>query len=357
MADNNSFVDMFEHPVVFMHEINTLPAFEHVIAQVPGILKYDRVVSIAGEDDIVLLKNKPEKSYLNWLNSVNLGSKHIIYVEGTPEETLPNRIIKNGYKLQVEKLIGHQKGVVSPYYGGPEEENASNHLGLPMYANTSLVLKYDSKIRFKSLCKEINVPVIEDYVYDLSEGKGIFISILNDMIKETGKVIIRGEFGASASTTHILDSLNIFEIRGILEKNHGNNRLIIEPFYETLSSPSSVWFLREDKGIKHLRTSNQVLENGISHAGNEFPVRFDEELVKEYSVRIARHLSKEGFIGPFGIDYIETEKGMFATECNPRMTGAIYPWEIVSKLEKNEEIKAARSKISIYLRKMCPSEN
>lgn len=79
--------------------------------------------------------------------------------------------------------------------------------------------------------------------------------------------------------------------------------------------------------------------------GNEFPVHFDERQIKKLSYLIAEQFMREGYIGPFGLDYIETKDGIFAAECNPRVTGSIYPWELVTRLENRDhtQIPAARS--------------
>jgi hypothetical protein len=109
-----------------------------------------------------------------------------------------------------------------------------------------------------------------------------------------------------------------------------------------------VWFISKNKKIIHLRTSNQLLDEGTSHIGNEFPVDFDEKLVQRISYTLVKRLSLDGFIGPLGIDFVETKEGMFVAECNPRVTGAMYPWELVYHLEKNATINAARAQ-NIYL--------
>ncbi|MFQ6126892.1 MAG: ATP-grasp domain-containing protein, partial [Candidatus Heimdallarchaeota archaeon] len=216
-------------------------------------------------------------------------------------------------------------------------------LGLYMYAKPDVVQRFDSKINFKHLCREVGVPVVEYAIFKTRQGVHELVQLIKMMSNKTGKVIVRGEYGASASTTYVLDRLDYSLINEIVASSKPEDRYLVEPFYKTLSSPSSVWFITKIRTIVLLRTSNQLLEEGISHAGNEFPVQFAEEQVNRYSFRIAKRLAEEGFLGPFGIDYIETEKGLYATECNPRVTGAMYPWELVSILEKKGSIKAARS--------------
>ena len=81
--NNGSFVDLLGSPIVFLHEINTLPNFSKIISQVEGIEKYDRAISIARPDDVILTKTQPEKAYLDWLRSVNLGTDKIIVLNGS----------------------------------------------------------------------------------------------------------------------------------------------------------------------------------------------------------------------------------------------------------------------------------
>jgi hypothetical protein len=114
-----TFVDLLGSPIVFLHEINTLPNFSKIISQVDGIEKYDRAISIARPNDIVLTKSQPEKAYLNWLRSVNLGTEKIIVLTGNSEETLPERVLNNGTKYRIESYIQSDKNpaILSPYFG------------------------------------------------------------------------------------------------------------------------------------------------------------------------------------------------------------------------------------------------
>lgn len=342
---NRSFVELLGSPRVFLHEITTLPGLTKLIAQVDGIQKYDRAIAIARPEDVILLKSRPEKSYLQWLEDVGLGSQKIIVLNGKNTETLPERVLNKDITQKLEALLGSTKNqaVLSPYYGGPLEKHASDWLGLFMYAEPDAVQRFDSKINFKQLCKKVGVPVVEFAIFDTRQGVHELVQLIKIMSSKTGKVIVRGEYGASASTTYVLDHLDLKLINEIVDSSKPGDRYLVEPFYKTLSSPSSVWFITKARTIVHLRTSNQLLEEGIIHVGNEFPVQFDEEQVNSYSFRIAKRLAEECFLGPFGIDYIETEKGIYATECNPRVTGAMYPWELVFILEKKGPIKAARA--------------
>ena len=342
---SGSFVNLLGSPVVFLHDINTLPNFSKIISQVDGIEKYERALSIARPEDVVITKYHPEKSYLQWLQEIGLGSNKLLVLNGTTNDTLPERVINYHTKGLLRTTLGNEKNnaIISPYYGGPLEHRASTYLGLEMYAATKLVMKFDSKIIFKTLCREIGVPVLDASMCTITPSMRDLVDTIRYSMDETGKVIVKGEFGASASTTYVLDHVNSSVIREINHCSQLGDHYLVEPFFDSLSQPSSVWFISKDKKIVHLRTSNQLLDEETSHIGNEFPVEFNEKRVQELSFKIAKRLCLEGFIGPFGIDYVETKDGMFAAECNPRVTGAMYPWELVYRLEKKGSVKAARA--------------
>jgi hypothetical protein len=356
---SGSFVELMGSPIVFMHDINTLPKFTKVISQVVGIDKYERALSVARSEDVVITKYTPDRDYLKWLEKVGLGSRKIIVLNGKSQETLPERIMKYQVKDELRALLGTRKvsAKVSPYYGGSLEQQASKHLELEMYAKAKTVKKFDSKINFKNLCRKIGVPVITDTIFTIdSKVKGTqhLLEIIKDKMSETGKVIVKGEYGASASTTYVFERIDSSLLKEIISSSQLGDRYLVEPFYNSLSQPSSVWFISSDRRIVHLKTSNQILDEKTSHIGNEFPVDFDEDKVQKLSSKIATYLSMEGFIGPFGIDYVETWNGMFAAECNPRVTGAMYPWELVHRLESNGSIKAARTEnIHLHRRGLC----
>ena len=359
--ENGSYVDLLGSPRVFLHEINTLPMFSKIISAVDEIEKYERVLPISRTNDIVLAKSEPEKSYVQWLRSVGLGAGKLLVVNGKTNETLPERVLKNGFRNKVDNYLGKQKehASVCPYYGGRLEQNASRHLNLNMYANSKLVRKYDSKVNFKALCKNVGVPVVEDVILDRrsnlsKENLNSNLKKIQELLSFTGKIIVKGEFGASGSTTHVYNNFEMKNLKQIVVAHDPNNKILIEPFFRLTSSPSSLWFISQDKTISHIKTSDQFFSDQVVHEGNEFPFKFNEKEINTLSFKIATQLAKNGYIGPFGIDFIESDNNFYAVECNPRVTGATYPWELVhllnSKHGKSDYIKSARAQ-NIHLSK------
>lgn len=358
-----SYVDLLGSPRVFMHEINTLPMFSKIASRVDEIEKYERVLPISRPNDIVLTKTMPEKAYQKWLHSVGLGQGKVVVVTGSSNETLPERAVKNGLRKKLDDYYGDKKKLVnfSPYYGGLLESRASQHLDLQMYANSNLVLKYDSKINFKNLCKSVGVPIIEDVTISRQTDKStknlhILLGSITEFLSKSDKLIVKGEFGASGSTTTTYTDFDLQKLKQLVNQAKLDNcSYMVEPFLPSTASPSSLWFISKEHYITHIRTSNQVLSSdGLVHTGNEFPVPFNEEELRNLSYKVANKLNQEGYIGPFGMDYIVSKGKFYAVECNPRVTGANYPWELVHLLNNKhgpcDFVKAARSQ-NVHLSK------
>jgi hypothetical protein len=165
---HGSLVESLGIQRVFVHDIDTLRGFGDIIHQVPGIRKYDRAIAIARSEDVVFLKSAPDKAYLQWLGEVGLGSRNLVVISGREDMSLPERIMKNGSKNQLDMLLGDSRSsaVFSPYYGGRLEKRASEYLGLFMYSNTEVAEDMDNKIGFKLLCRKMGIPVVEESIID-----------------------------------------------------------------------------------------------------------------------------------------------------------------------------------------------
>jgi hypothetical protein len=312
-----SYVELLGARRVFAHDVMTIPGIERILDSIPDACLYDRVVPVAREGDVVCLREEAEDAYLDWLESAGLGTRNVCAVPGPLKEPVSDRIVRAEAKGEIEKFLRGRSGpaVFSPYFAGEPERKASEYLGIPMYSDTRLAWKLNSKVHFKDMCRALGVPVLRSSVFRADEGAEALAARVADMIDETGVACIRGEHSSSASAMYLFPKVDEELIRKVLRESDKGEKYVVEPFCKkVLSSPSSTWFITREKKIYHLRTSNQILDRGVVHCGNEFPVTFDVPLVKGYALKIARHFLEENFIGPFGFDFIETEKEIFAVQ-------------------------------------------
>jgi len=333
---------MMNCPTIFLHDISTLPGYEKV-GFIIGIDRYDRVLSIARPQDLVLLKEQPDQDYLAWLEEVGLGKRNVLVLDDK-DGTLPERVLHPDVKNAVTTWHDSQqaRAIISPYYCGSLEERASTYLGIPMYASSKATELFNSKIHFKNLCNQIGVKTIEGTIVEIGRDNEKLRDALYQYGVSSGRVIIRGEYGASGSSVHIAEKPEDAET--VIAKSIDGDRYLVEPFLKVSSSPSSLWFVTKNGKCAHMRTSDQILDHGIVHEGNNVPPQYDEHVINDIAFEIVHAMSNQGFIGALGIDFIVTNQGIFPTECNPRFTGASYPWELLNRIEQQVHIPYARAK-------------
>jgi hypothetical protein len=366
--------------IVFMHDSMSQPGGDdpRLFEKVKGIELYDRALSLARRGDVVFLQEPPVEGFQEYLLDAGFGTEHIIVVQG--KGLLPEKICNNGTFEKLNTLLGSHRAVVSVYQGEHVDFNAVHHIdpgnNLNVYATppSQNANKYSSKIEFKALCERLGVPVVprgeilqvtEDHAQDLDA----LVHKVKNIAQETGGVIIRGEYGSSGSTTvDDLRNISLFSeeaIPSILQKrvlfpSSLDDRYLIEPFYTMDSSPSSTWFVTKHQELKngvdaletkggetvHLRTSDQIM-SGVVHEGNEFPGFLSpaqEHEIKQYTYAIVSHLALQGYIGPIGVDWIKVNNQFYASEANPRITGAMYGWENIRRREirHKKQVEAGR---------------
>ena len=118
----------------------------------------------------------------------------------------------------------------------------------------------------------------------------------------------------------------------------GEEKVIIEPFLDVVSTPNDQWAIGIDGAIHHLGLADQICENGMVHIGTQnFPQPLSRvsEYIMQTSGSIVDHMAASGYKGVLGIDYIVTDDGIFPVENNARFNGSTYVRLILDQLEKH----------------------
>jgi hypothetical protein len=158
----------------------------------------------------------------------------------------------------------------------------------------------------------------------------------------TGRVIIRGAFGASGSSVFVVgrDKCDLRNcLQAIAEQRH-TDVYVVEPFLDVVVSPNVGMFIDpHDGAISCLSVSDQIMDDQVRHVGNQFPsqARFAEQMVAA-SIRACRWLRDHGTTGFLGFDFCEyrvpgnRDRQFFFAELNPRFNAATYPTHLLARL-------------------------
>lgn len=304
--------------------------------------KCERALAGASEDDVVVLRGRLDQEYYTWLRSHDLGPGNVVeYKESTRNLSLSECIVKHPEPILkiIEKTS--RKPVYVPWYSGMMETEAASRIGAELFGATgAATVKYNDKSEFKTICQELDIPVVTGHSFNMnpedSDNASDMAQIINLYLKSHKQVIIRGtvgEFGMSLYRTDGTDLPWLYnKIASTDEK-----MVIIEPFLSVISSPGDQWVIERSGDIGHLGITDQICERGMVHVGTQYGLPRSPRLKKyisQTSRKIVQHMSQYGYRGVLGIDYIVTADNIFPVENNARFNGSTYVRLIVDNIEK-----------------------
>ena len=305
--------------------------------------KCDRALPAACRDDLVVLHGKLDSKYYNWLHSHGLGSDYVVeYKTRSREMTLSELIVNN--PEPIKKIIQKtgRKPIFVPWFSGNMESKAAEALGADLFgASEAATLKYNDKASFKTICRQLEIPVVEGHSFEISpENSENFFEmkeIINSYLSLTHKtVIIRGTLGESGMSLYKTEGNDISNLYQEIA-NSGEKVVIIEPFLNVASSPNDQWAIGIDGQITHIGMRSQICEEGMVHIGTLSGEKISSDVltyITEASLKIVNNMAEQGYRGIIGIDYIVSDEGIFPVENNARFNGSSYVSMIVDNIEK-----------------------
>ncbi len=304
--------------------------------------KFDRALPVACRDDLVVLRGRLDLEYLNWLHSHGLGPDYVVqYKAQSREMTLSELIVNN--PEPIKKIIQKtgRKPVYVPWFSGHMETEAAEALGADLFgASESATLKYNDKASFKTICRQLGIPVVEGSLFEMcpekSENCLEMEEVINSYLSTYKTVIIRGTLGEAGMSLYKTKGNDISILYRQIA-NRGEKVVIIEPFLNVVSSPTDQWVIGRDGKITPLGVRDQICERGMVHIGTIKGEKTSPDVlnyITETSMKIVNNMAEFGYRGVTGIDYIVSDDGIFPVENNARFNGSTYVSMIADNIEK-----------------------
>jgi len=298
--------------------------------------------AVACRDDLVVLHGKLDVEYHDWLNSHDLGPKHVVQYEARSRDVTLSELIVSDPE-PIKKIIQKtgRKPVYVPWFSGQMETKAAESLGADLFgASESATLKYNDKASFKAICSQLDIPVVKGHLFKMkpedNENLLEMKEIINSYLSTCKTVIIRGTLGESGMSLYKTDGSNIPDLYREIA-NSGEKVVIIEPFLNVVSSPNVQWVIGRDGEIAYLGMRQQICEKGMVHIGTIKGEKIPADVfnyITETSLKIVNNMAEFGYRGVVGIDYIVSDEGIFPIENNARFNGSSYASMIVDNIEK-----------------------
>ncbi len=177
---------------------------------------------------------------------------------------------------------------------------------------------YDNKIRHYELFKKLNLPINKARIFknkrDLLKESNIFPCYITASYTSGGN-----ESGLIYSKEMLKGFLN--HLRSI---NSKGNFLVADIFENIVKMPNVNAIVTDINKTSVLTISDQIMR-GNRYLGNIYPSSISAkhiDQIKKITLKIGTHLSREGYRGLFGCDFLINKKGRIViVDLNPRRQG------------------------------------
>ncbi len=343
----NSFRDSLgdESTVLFAHEYRSQPDLGLEKRHPLISKKNDSMLTVAREDDILLLTDDYDHDYHKWIRSLGYGTDNIYVFEKDGSKTLPELMMSDdNFSTWLNNFSSDL--IYVPRYSGPLENAAASHIGAKLLgSDANTTLKFYDKSYFKNFCQNLGLPVVPGEKVSLSDSNSLDM-LVEKYLPITGDVIIKDLTAAGGANIFSINQSNLSELDEI--KDLGIENVIVESKLN-LKNEVNIQYMIDTNGKSHYIVLSDKKVYNFSHAGNSFPTQSrDANYMVECAATISDAMSEEGYIGVFGVEFLESKSGVYVSENNARLNGSTHIVDLLSKLKyKHESIGSYQTKTLI----------
>lgn len=179
---------------------------------------------------------------------------------------------------------------------------------------------FDSKVNQRLLLNRLCLPTPKGKIYNVfDEVESLFKH------KKINDFFISAEYGSGGHEVGaIRNYLDLREFKTNIREKNLENRFVVTEILNKKKSPNSTAIILEENIVLVLSISDQI-EDGKKYLGNIYPSKVNYSTQKkliEYTRTIGQELSKNGYRGFFGCDFVITPNDdCYIVDINPRKQG------------------------------------
>lgn len=312
-------------------------------------------ILLTRSQDILILRNKPNDSYLLNMKDAGFSIPHILCPTEKNEKKSISELVINDKKIisQLKKLSNSYEDVYFIPYGiSYLEEKIANKCNLKLVGSGSNINKLiNNKIFSRELASNLQLNITEGEVCEsIKDVKNAYNRLKNHF----NKIIIKLPHGASGKGLYIIDTeKKLKSVLLILERFKRTNNctnIIVEGWYEKKADINYQVYVSKSGKIKTFSVKEQIVKETV-YVGSIVPPRISKSIYNQYiqyGEIIGKKLYDMGFDGVIGIDSIITTEDIIVPiiEINARFTLSTYTSFLENKF-KNKIIYSFYEKISI----------
>lgn len=179
---------------------------------------------------------------------------------------------------------------------------------------------FGSKINQRLLLNRLCLPTPKGKIYnDFGEVESLFKE------EKMDNFFIYSEYSSGGYEVGVIRNYSdLIEFKNNIREKNLKNRFVVTEILNKKISPNSTAIVLDDNKVSVLSISDQI-EKGTKYLGNIYPSKVNYSTQKkliEYTRTIGQELSKEGYRGFFGCDFVITpDENCYIVDINPRKQG------------------------------------
>jgi predicted ATP-grasp superfamily ATP-dependent carboligase len=291
---------------------------------------------ICREQDIVILRKKPDGEYLDTLRKLGFSIPTIL----SPQEVdlltpISELVLRDEVLMQKLNAMasGREEVFFVPYAVTYLEEEIAEKAGLKIIGAPSPVnAKVNDKIFNREISEKLGFTVCEGKVCHTVDEIRQEYEALTGKAPYFEKVIVKEPRGASGKGLYIIDSREKLEscLRLMARFSRGriDSKWLVEGWYKKKSDINYQIYISPKGTVEVFSIKQQLLRDTV-YIGSKMPPDMKDSTLdsyKAYGEKIGKYLFNIGFTGVAGVDSIITEQDVIIPiiEINGRFTLSTY---------------------------------
>lgn len=328
-----------------------------------GARSAERMLTVAGARDVVCLPAAPDPTFVAWLAELGLAPEldRIVVPAGAPTAPLGPRFLADpGALRRVASLLPADGAAwLSPIVSAPDDAPLAAAIAAVRRApvrvlagHPTLVARVDHKPVVRAAALELGVPVADGTVVTLAldaDGRHTDLGPLQQAIRafssSSGRAIVRGAAGVGGSSVFVTGPEGFTGAAGeAFAARPAQSVYLVEEHLSVLASPNVQVFIDPATGAARcVSVADQLLTPTLGYRGNAYPSAAETApAMVAASLRMASWLSREGYRGILGLDFVEYADAagrprFVLAEINPRFNGASQAVAMLERLNRQRQ--------------------
>jgi hypothetical protein len=312
------------------------------------------VVALAAEDDVVVLKEAPDRDFAAHLADAGLAPPLALTVDRhRAQKSVSEDAVDSPGLIRELRSLADGRTYLLPLGVSELEERLSTLTGLPHAVPPAEVFRrVNSKAYSRALASKLGLRAIPGWTVSCVDELSALVPTLLELLGRGDRVVLKESLGVSGKGVVVIDRPRRLEqLVAMLERRaatSGDRRLdlVVEEWVEKECDLNYQFVITRTGDVSFDFVKEALTHRGV-HRGHVMPSRLSDAQVDELrscAQRLGPHLFADGYHGVVGVDAILARDGELypVLEINARFNMSTYQARISERLLGRDDVALAR---------------